>query len=182
MASNGRGRTQGPVIRPFSMFLKIKITKNPKNKNCIKYNILPNACTVFGIFCTISICKDVINCMESFLDYAGIGKRIRQARLSKKWTQAKLAEAVGCSTANITNIEKAKTKLSLNMFSRITEVLEISADDVLGTTAPPKSGDCFSIEAEIQEICAGLSSEDAQVCRRACVDFCQVFSRHIPQI
>lgn len=123
-----------------------------------------------------------MNCMESSLDYAGIGKRIRQARLSKKWTQAKLAEAVGCSTANITNIEKAKTKLSLNMFSRITEALEISADEILGTGKIPKGVDCSSIEAEIQEICAGLSSEDTQVCRRACVDFCEVFSRHIPQI
>lgn len=134
---------------------------------------------MFQIFCTIFIYKDVINCMESFLDYAGIGNRIRLARLGKKWTQAKLAEAVGCSTANITNIEKAKTKLSLNMLSRITEVLEVSVDEVLGTKRTPKAGNSSSLETKIQEICAGLSSEDAQACRRACIDFCEVYSRHI---
>lgn len=119
--------------------------------------------------------------MESFLDYVGIGKRVRQARLSKKWTQAKLAEAVGCSTANITNIEKSKTKLSLNMFVRITEVLEVSADEVLGIRRAPTPAACSSLEAKIRELCAGLSFESAQACQRACVDFCEVFSRHIPR-
>lgn len=120
-----------------------------------------------------------MNCMESFIDYAEIGKRIRQARTEKKWTQAKLAEAVGCSTANITNIEKAKTKLSLSMFVRIMEALEISADETLGTKKAPDAGGHSSIDAEIQEICAGLSSEAIQTCRNACVDFCTAFSRHL---
>ncbi len=116
--------------------------------------------------------------MESFLNYAGIGNRIRLARLGKKWTQAKLAEAVGCSTANITNIEKAKTKLSLSMFVRITQALEISADETLGTAKPPDTDAYSFIETEIRTTCAGLSPEDAQTCRRACLDFCAAFSRY----
>ena len=59
-----------------------------------------------------------MNCMECFVDYVGIGERIRRVRKNRGWTQAGLAETVGCSTANITNIEKAKTKLSLNMVVR----------------------------------------------------------------
>lgn len=127
--------------------------------------------------------KDVIDCMECFINYEEIGCRIRRARKSKKWTQAKLAETVGCSTANITNIEKAKTKLSLNMLVRIAEVLEVSADELIGTKkAPAPLGFTSSIESEIQSICAGLSSESAQLCRQACVEFCTVFSRHFTQV
>ncbi len=116
--------------------------------------------------------------MESFLNYSEIGKRIRLARLGKKWTQAKLAEAVGCSTANITNIEKAKTKLSLSMFVRITQALEICAEETVGTRNSAVADAYSSIETDVRTICAGLSPEDAQTCRRACTDFCAAFSRH----
>ena len=70
--------------------------------------------------------------MECFVDYVGIGERIRRVRKNRGWTQAGLAETVGGSTANITNIEKAKTKLSLNMVVRIADVLGVSIDEMFG--------------------------------------------------
>lgn len=120
--------------------------------------------------------------MECYINYEEVGQRIRHARKNKRWTQAKLAETVGCSTANITNIEKSKTKLSLNMLVRISEVLEVSLDELIGGKAAPASHTSSPIEAEIQSICAGLSSENAQLCRQACVEFCAAFSRHFTQI
>lgn len=123
-----------------------------------------------------------MNCMECFINYIDIGNRIRQIRRSKKWTQSKLAEAVGCSTANITNIEKAKTKLSLNMLVRIAEILEVSVDEIIGTKKIPDAGAPSSIEPEIQAICAGLPAEKARLCRQACVEFCAAFSRHFTQV
>lgn len=125
--------------------------------------------------------KDVINCMECFVNYAEIGSRIRQVRKNKNLTQAKLAEAVGCSIANITNIEKSKTKLSLNMLVRIVTTLDVSADAIIGigkSSPPPASN---SIDAEIQALCAGLPPECALLCQQARRDFCEAFSRHLKQ-
>lgn len=123
--------------------------------------------------------EDVINCMECFVNYAEIGFRIRQIRKGRNWTQAKLAEAVGCSTANITNIEKVKTKLSLNMLVRIAEVLEVSLDEIAGTRKASHADSPQSIEEEIQAICAGLPAEKARLCQQACIDFCASVSRHL---
>lgn len=117
--------------------------------------------------------------MECFVNYAEIGFRIRQIRKGRKWTQAKLAEAVGCSTANITNVEKAKTKLSLNMLVRIAEILEVSVDELVGTRKAAPTDTPQSLEAEIQAICAGLSTEKARLCQQVCVEFCAAVSRHL---
>lgn len=123
-----------------------------------------------------------MNCMECFIDYVEIGKRIRQVRKRKDWTQARLAEAVGCSTANITNIEKAKTKLSLNMLVRIADILEVSADEIIGLKKASDTNTLSPIETEMGKLCAGLSPKDAQLCRDACLEFCAVFSQHFTQI
>lgn len=120
--------------------------------------------------------------MECYIDYVFIGKKIRRARKSKLWTQARLAEEIGCSTANITNIEKAKTMLSLNMLVRIIDVLELSADEILGRRQAPDTEGILSAEAQIQEIWKELSYEDAQFCRQLCVDFCTAFSRRCKQV
>ena len=47
------------------------------------------------------------------IDYIGIGRRIREARTARGWTQAKLAEESGIEPSNISHIERAATKLSL---------------------------------------------------------------------
>ncbi len=121
-----------------------------------------------------------MNCMERFIDYTVIGKNIRIARRSKGWTQAQLAEAVTCSTANITNIENAKTKLSLNMLIRLIQVLEVSADQIIGVPAHSDTSGLAATEKQLREIWSGLSYGDAQICQQACVDFCKVFSQHFP--
>lgn len=123
-----------------------------------------------------------MNCMECFINYAEVGERIRRARKSRKWTQAKLAEAVGCTTANITNIERAKTKLSLNMMVRIVEVLELDASEVIGTKKVAESNIFAPMETKLQEIFAGLSPEKVQLCQQACVEFCAAFSHHLEQV
>jgi len=120
--------------------------------------------------------------MECFVDYVSVGKKIRQARKAKRWTQAKLAEEVGCSTANITNVEKANTKLSLNMLVRIIDVLSLSADEILGSKRAPSASALSPAEAQIREIWSGLSPKDAQCCQEACADFCAAFSKRFPQV
>jgi transcriptional regulator with XRE-family HTH domain len=118
--------------------------------------------------------------MEHFADYAEIGKNIRIARRAKGWTQAQLAEAVTCSTANITNIENANTKLSLNMLIRLVQVLEVSADQIIGIPTLSDTSGLATTEKQLREIWSSLSFGDAQICQQACVDFCKLFSQHFP--
>lgn len=65
------------------------------------------------------------------LDYVMIGNRIREVRKSKKWTQEILAEKSGIEPSNISHIERAATKLSLQTLVSIANALEVSADDLL---------------------------------------------------
>ena len=65
------------------------------------------------------------------LDYVMIGNRIREIRKSKKWTQEILAEKSGIEPSNISHIERAATKLSLQTLVSIANALEVSADDLL---------------------------------------------------
>ncbi len=64
------------------------------------------------------------------LDYTDIGKRIRQVRTQRGWTQAKLAEKSGVEPSNISHIERAATKLSLTTLVSIANALEVSLDEL----------------------------------------------------
>ena len=65
------------------------------------------------------------------LDYITIGKRIRQIRMERGWTQAALAEKSGVEPSNISHIERAATKLSLPTLIRIANALEVSLDELV---------------------------------------------------
>ena len=64
------------------------------------------------------------------VDYISIGKRIKQLRLAKGWTQAKLAEKSGVEPSNISHIERAATKLSLPTMVSIANALGTSLDEI----------------------------------------------------
>ncbi len=64
------------------------------------------------------------------IDYISIGKRIKELRLSKAWTQAILAEKSGVEPSNISHIERAATKLSLPTLVSIANALEVSLDEI----------------------------------------------------
>lgn len=65
------------------------------------------------------------------VDYAMIGKRIREARLAKGWTQAVLAEKSGIEPSNISHIERAATKLSLPTLLHIANALGATLDSLV---------------------------------------------------
>ena len=62
------------------------------------------------------------------VDYIVIGKRIREARLSRGWTQAVLAEKSGVEPSNISHIERGATKLSLPTLLHIANALGTTLD------------------------------------------------------
>lgn len=65
------------------------------------------------------------------VDYALIGKRIREKRVTKQMTQAWLAELTGMSVSYISYIERAKKQASLGALIRISRALQVTVDDLL---------------------------------------------------
>lgn len=73
------------------------------------------------------------------LNYRMIGKRIRRFRLSRKITQEEMAFQVGTSAAYICNIEQGKKKASLQKLCEISEILGVTVNDLVYSSAviPP---------------------------------------------
>ena len=74
-----------------------------------------------------------------------IGKRIKAARLKKHLSQIKFAELINVSTPYLSDIENGKTNLSLEIFVRIVEALQVSADWLIMADTP-QSIECSSAE------------------------------------
>ena len=64
------------------------------------------------------------------IDYVSIGNRIKEIRVAKEWTQAKLAEESGIEPSNISHIERAATKLSLPTLISIANALNVTLDEI----------------------------------------------------
>lgn len=60
------------------------------------------------------------------------GKRLKQARLSKGFTQAEVAAKLGIPQQNYQRIESGKFDLKMSSIYNICKVLNISADWLLG--------------------------------------------------
>ena len=65
------------------------------------------------------------------LDYGKLGKRVRERRERGSMSQARLAEAAEVSIQHISNIENAKTKVSLEKLVDIANVLDCSMDELI---------------------------------------------------
>lgn len=65
------------------------------------------------------------------MDLKDIGKRIRQKRLSKSWSQEEFAEKLNLSVPYIGMIERGEKLPRLETFIRIANALDASADELL---------------------------------------------------
>lgn len=88
-----------------------------------------------------------------------IGQRIRHARKRAKLSQAELSERLQISPSHMSDIENGKKNIGLDIFMRITEELQVSADWLLRTDVP-------SVNAiqnqEITEILSGCTADEVQ--------------------
>ena len=82
------------------------------------------------------------------LERAALGKRIRESRIAKGYTQQDLADRAEIGVVYLSEIERGIKMPSINIFVRIIEALEVSADYVLRDELP--SGKEY-ICAEISE-------------------------------
>lgn len=74
----------------------------------------------------------VVRKAMKIMDYISLGQRIKKERLVRGLTQEKLAEMVGVSTNFISQIERGKSKMSVQNFAALAEALGTSADSLLG--------------------------------------------------
>lgn len=73
------------------------------------------------------------------LNYSIIGIRLKEARLNKKITQEKLAEALDLSVAYISRIERGSTNINLKRLSEICALLDVSEGEILSGAATESS-------------------------------------------
>lgn len=74
------------------------------------------------------------------LDYGRVGKRIRQVRKAKGWSQDALAKKCGISMSFLGHIERGTRIMSLETFVSICDALDANADELLwGKVGPSEA-------------------------------------------
>ena len=106
------------------------------------------------------------------MDSLTLGKRIREARLNKQYTQQRLAEEAGIGQMYLGEIERGTKMPSLKIFINILNALDISADYVLRDELA--SGDRY-IYDEITEKLNGLSPKQ----RKTAAEILDAYIRNI---
>ena len=106
------------------------------------------------------------------MDSNTLGKRIREARMEKHYTQQQLAELAGIGQMYLGEIERGTKMPSLKSFIRIIETLDIAADYVLRDEL--SSGKHY-IYDEITQKLKGLSPKQ----RKAAADILDAYVRNI---
>lgn len=100
-----------------------------------------------------------------------LGKRIHEARKSKKLTQDELAEMINTSTVYISEIERGIKMPSIPVFISIAEALEVSADYLLRDNI--SSGKPY-VYNEFTEKLDKLSPKN----RKAALDLLEIFIKN----
>ena len=93
------------------------------------------------------------------IDYAVLGKRIKETRQASGITQEALAEMVSCNTSHISNIENNYTKASLNVLLSIANALNTSIDYLLSNQYNNES---LALNNEILRLFSMLPEEKKQ--------------------
>lgn len=68
-----------------------------------------------------------------------LGKRIKGLRVDKGWTQATLAEALGCESMTVSRYERGEYAPSIEVLEQIAVLLDVKVEDffaINGNTEP----------------------------------------------
>lgn len=90
-----------------------------------------------------------------------IGKRIREIRLEKHWTQEKLGEVIGVSYSYVGRIERGQKNISLQTLEKIAKALEVNEAEFFTYSHTEKLNPSEKMK-EIQEINFMLYKQDLQ--------------------
>lgn len=92
------------------------------------------------------------------LNYSLIGARIKKIRKAQEITQDKLSELAGISPQHLSQIESAKTKLSLPALVNICNALNITTDKILCDVLTADTSE--EINADIAEVFRDCSADE----------------------
>jgi transcriptional regulator with XRE-family HTH domain len=94
------------------------------------------------------------------IDYASIGKVLREKRKGKKFSQEKVAEMADVGVTHISHIESGSTIPSLKTFIAILNSLDASADEVLrGSLRKSK----YVLDGELAETMASCHTDESVI-------------------
>lgn len=94
-------------------------------------------------------------------DYEQLGNRIRKLRKNKKITQEKMAEQIGLTSAQIYNIESAKSRPSVESLINMSDVLKVPVDELLFGYIRYTNEDPY--EKELSDIISDCSNNEKHV-------------------
>ncbi len=86
-----------------------------------------------------------------------VGARIKEARKNRGLKQTELAEKLNISPTHMSNIETGCTNYGVDIFMRITEILQVSADELLRTNIPEVDA---VYAKEFEDIAKGCTSAE----------------------
>lgn len=89
-------------------------------------------------------------------EYAPIGKRIKQARMLKHYTQAQLADIIGMSSKNLSLIERGLAGISVPTLISLCNALDVSSDYIL-------FGKQFADNSVLGKLISTLSADELSI-------------------
>lgn len=95
---------------------------------------------------------------EKPIDYAAIGRRLKQFRKKKGITQEFIAEQLNVTVAYISNVENNKVKLNLRVLSYYANLLDVSIDYLLYTDHNRTN----SLDAEILKMVDYMNNDEKE--------------------
>jgi len=97
------------------------------------------------------------------IDYIEIGKRIKQKRKEKNYTQSELGEKLNISTVYISNIENGKEEISLNRLGELASVLDTNIEFfITGTLIDSESYNYLKLN-ELAKLINDISEGDIKL-------------------
>ena len=88
------------------------------------------------------------------LDFKAIGKRIKIARIKQNLTQETVADKIGVTPQHVSNIETGNSSVSLTTLVAISNLLKVSADELLcdNQSLKEKRMSCSSIAVNMKYV------------------------------
>jgi transcriptional regulator with XRE-family HTH domain len=81
-----------------------------------------------------------------------IGKRLREIRTHRNWTQEHMAEILDLDSNYYATVERGEKLFSLSKFANVLELLELSANDLLPFSSRKKPVNTATYKSQIDEI------------------------------
>ena len=94
------------------------------------------------------------------IDLAGLGARVKQARMDRNMSQVELAEAASLCVPYVSDIERGKKCFSVDKLVRIAQVLQVSTDWLLRLDTPQTE---YTYNAEAADILVDCTDEESVI-------------------